>query len=70
MKVFLARDYLLSLPDNEPVFILRGRDPLAPAAVRVWADAAEVADVVSRKVREARQIAGEMEKWPEKEMPG
>ena len=28
------------IPDDEPVFLLRGSDPLAPILVRAWADLA------------------------------
>ena len=63
--------YGAALPD-EPLFVLLGRDKLAPGLVRVWADERE--DAVARgdapeadreKIAEARACAVRMERWRE-----
>lgn len=59
---------------DEPVFILRAQDMLAPQIVEAWADDLEAAtrDEIGvrrswydRKVREARALAHEMRAWQE-----
>lgn len=61
--------YGVALP-TEPLFILLGRDKLAPGLVRAWADERE--DAVARgeapesdreKINEARACASRMEAW-------
>lgn len=59
--------YAKADPD-EPLFILRAKDPLAPALVRMWAHVREVYDgrlglIDSRKYLEAHDCAREMENW-------
>lgn len=63
--------YGAALPD-EPLFVLLGRDKLAPGLVRAWADERE--DAVARgdapeadreKIAEARACAVRMERWRE-----
>lgn len=54
---------LANARDDEPIFVLRSQDQLAPAIVRRWADAAERAGVDEEKVVEARQQAKAMEDW-------
>lgn len=49
--------------DDEPVFVLCGRDRLAPAAVRSWADAAVAAGTPRAKVHDAYALAQAMEEW-------
>lgn len=51
------------IPENEPVFLIRGQDLAAPAALRAYAmeahrHGAEM-DIVNATLRQAR----EMEKW-------
>lgn len=64
--------------DNEPVFILRGQDMLAPAVVRMWADMLDAVAKASstknrskqhRKAHDARLLAARMEAWPTRKMP-
>lgn len=55
--------------DNEPVFILRGRDILAYQSVREWAMRAIEEGVNSEKVREALRVAAEISEWPNKRLP-
>ena len=45
---------------DEPVFILRARDMLAPKAVVRWAHLAEQAESPQNKVRGALQVAKQM----------
>lgn len=54
--------------DDEPVFILRAKDVLAPIAVRRWADMLEAASHPDDRPRrdkamEARKLARDMEAW-------
>lgn len=48
---------------NEPVFILRGQDLLAPATIRCWAAMARTHGVPGRKIQDALRLANEMESW-------
>lgn len=47
---------------DEPIFVLRAKDPLAAQVVRLWAD---MADGIHEKdkTNEARQLAGAMDYW-------
>jgi hypothetical protein len=56
--------YANAEPD-EPMFVLLGRDPLAPELVRAWADAraSRIDHHTSQKVVEARACADAMERW-------
>lgn len=49
--------------DDEPIFVLRARDSLAPEIVEAWADAAEKAGTPAKKVEEARMQALMMRAW-------
>ena len=64
--------------DNEPLFILRAQDRLAPAIVRLWAEMLEVVysngsndqqdlqamqDQQLTKLEETRALADQMEAW-------
>jgi hypothetical protein len=57
------------IPDKEPVFLLRGQDLLAAAAVRFWADLAETNGVDPIMVAQARQQAKRMSKWHTHKLP-
>ncbi len=62
--------YVQQMDPEEPVFILRGQDILAPDTVRHWAILALAADVSpTAKVREARAWALVMEKWEPRKLP-
>lgn len=55
---------------NEPVFVLRAQDKLAPALVRQWASKAEVfGQCPPEKIAEARALADAMEAWPARKYP-
>ena len=60
--------------DDEPIFVLRGRDVIAPEIVETWADL--LGDIASpqtdeesldvdAKIREARALAHQMRAWQE-----
>lgn len=52
--------------DDEPVFLLRAQDRLAPATVRDWCERARRAgDTPDEKVNEAGAVAIAMERWQE-----
>ena len=68
----LVRDYIELMqtwPQDEPIFVLRAQDRLAPFVVRLWAEHALRAEVNSAKVREARKCANDMGCWPNKKLP-
>lgn len=54
--------------DDEPVFILRAQDALAPLIVRAWADQLSALtspsdDKRRKKAEDARKLAKDMEAW-------
>lgn len=50
--------------DDEPLFVLCGRDRCAPAAVEAWANNAEATGFhEAEKIAEAREAAGVMREW-------
>ena len=49
--------------DDEPLFVLRAKDPLAPQLVEAWADRAELEGVELAKIQEARVCADDMREW-------
>jgi hypothetical protein len=49
--------------EDEPMFILLGRDPMAPLLVRIWARLREESGGDPAKVAEAMECAEHMEKW-------
>jgi len=48
--------------DDEPVFVLRAKDPIAAMVVRYWADYAK-GDHEAAKIREAFRLADAMDDW-------
>ena len=58
------------IPDDEPVFLLRSQDALAPQAVRVWADAVELNGGDPAMVASAREHADLMEEYAEAHYEG
>lgn len=52
-----------SIPDNEPVFLIRGQDVVAPDVVEFWATKAHEVGADSRMVEAARQQASRMRQW-------
>ena len=53
------------IPADEPVFLLRGQDLVAPFAVRMWARNAELAGADPAIVASAMEQAEAMERWHE-----
>ena len=51
------------IPEEEPVFLLRAQDCVAPWVVRDWADLAEKAGASPDIVSAARGQASAMEHW-------
>ncbi len=50
--------------DDEPIFVLRARDPIAAHIVREWAKLAETYDLhESEKISRARDVADAMGVW-------
>lgn len=49
--------------DDEPIFVLRAQDVLAPGLVRDWAQQARREGAPPHKVDEARELASLMEVW-------
>ncbi len=48
------------IPEDEPVFLIRGQDAVAPEAVYAWADLAERAGAAPNIVETARAQASAM----------
>jgi hypothetical protein len=56
------------IPEDEPVFLLRGQDKLAAEVVRYWARLAEnegLYDIAEMAYRQA----GKMAAWPDRKLP-
>ncbi|MBL9125844.1 MAG: hypothetical protein JNG90_19540, partial [Planctomycetaceae bacterium] len=54
---------------NEPVFVLRGQDPLSGPIVRMWAASARLNGVAAEKADQALLVADELDAWPRKKLP-
>ena len=48
---------------DEPVFLLRGQDPLAPGAIESYAILCEIEECDPGHVADAREAAARMEDW-------
>lgn len=48
------QDPLGVIPDDEPVFLMRGTDPATPAAIRTWLEVAETLGVPLQRRTEVR----------------
>lgn len=57
------------IPDNEPVFILRGQDKYASQAVRFYAALAEDNKVDPKLVSACRDMADWMDAWEKHKEP-
>jgi hypothetical protein len=58
------------IPSGEPVFLLRGQDPLAADAVEAYAARAEAAGASEAFVASARAQADTMRRWAAREDTG
>lgn len=56
----------LKVGEDEPVFILRGNDALAPATIQAWLDLAEDSDVNAEKVNFAEKHLQDIKEYQEK----
>jgi len=54
---------------DEPIFVLRAQDVLADEVVAFWASRARENGVSAEKIREARECAVAMQKWPGRKNP-
>ncbi len=54
------------VPDDEPLFLLRGSDRVAPGLMKYYAGASEARGVPPRDVASARETAEQMEAWPKR----
>lgn len=55
--------------DDEPIFILRAKDPLAAQTVRLWASMAADGAHSPEKVKQALDVADSMEHWHKLNFP-
>ena len=51
------------MAEQEPVFVLRAQDQLAPVVIKIWALLAENLGTPQEKASEARSVAEDMEIW-------
>ncbi len=54
------------IPDDEPVFLIRGQDVIGAATVRAWADLNETSGGDHFLTVRARDQADRMDEWPVK----
>ncbi len=60
------------IPENEPVFLLRGKDVCAPAAIEAWCAIARKYGVEDEMIKAAARHANLMREWQanvEKQVP-
>ena len=69
MSTKKTSECLRKAADNEPIFVLRAQDALAPDAVRGWAFEARRKGLSRAKFQEAMAVADAMEKWPHRRIP-
>ena len=70
MTVSEAIEYLKQLNNqNEPVFVLRGRDTLAESVILFWVREAIRCGVPTMKIHGATGIANACREWPNKKIP-
>jgi len=55
---------LAALGKTEPVFVLCGRDRLAPTAIKAWIEAARMSNVPDHKLESAHELIEAIEGWP------
>jgi hypothetical protein len=60
---------LETIPEDEPLFLLRGRDQIGVPLVVQWAIHAEAKGVNQPKLRDAMDIADAMDRYPIKKLP-
>jgi hypothetical protein len=55
--------YLGKAEDDEPIFVLLGRDICAPEAIEAWVDVAISRGLHDDKIADAMQVADAMAAW-------
>lgn len=60
---------LVKAADDEPIFVLRAQDLLAPRIVREWVARAMAYGLPEAKAKEALDLAERMEQWPTRKYP-
>lgn len=55
--------------EDEPLFVLRAQDFLAPTIVREWIKLARQGGCPADKLEEAERLAMRMEEWHNRKMP-
>jgi hypothetical protein len=55
--------HVMAEDENEPIFVIRARDELGPAIVRLWAGHAKAMGVDSAKVESAHATARAMDAY-------
>jgi hypothetical protein len=60
----LAFGALAAVEKTEPLFVLCGRDRLAPQAVKGWIELARLSNVPDHKLESAHLAIEAMERWP------
>lgn len=51
------------IPEDEPVFLLRGKDVAAPAAIEAWCEEAKKHGADDNIIEDARKQADKMRLW-------
>ncbi len=57
---------LKKVAPDEPIFVLRAQDKLAPALVSLWCELAALSGCEQPKVDDARCLAESMRQWQQK----
>lgn len=60
----LEHGSLSALAQDEPFFLLCGRDRLAPTAIKAWIEAARISNVPDYKLESAHETIEAIEGWP------
>lgn len=60
---------LAKVADDEPIFVLRAQDKLAPILVRLWCELADLHGADLPKIQGAMELADKMEAWPTRKFP-
>jgi len=68
-KVIVYKEDGTRIPEDEPVFVLRAQDILAPIAVRFYADLVQGATDDFRAAAQIRNVASLMAGWPTRKLP-
>jgi G3E family GTPase len=61
-ELFVATSCLNKAAPDEPIFVLRAKDPAAPQTIRLWA-AMSASQHEPEKIEGALQLADEMDEW-------